>query len=73
MAALVCINSKRFYSTTIKLSVETKTYFLYERQNFNCVRVSPAKMSTAQDEIITDAVSILRLEEKKKVKKSGRL
>jgi hypothetical protein len=30
-------------------------------------------MSTAQDEIITDAVSILRLEEKKKVKKSGRL
>jgi hypothetical protein len=29
MAALVCINSKRFYSTTIKLSVKTKTYFLY--------------------------------------------
>jgi hypothetical protein len=33
MAALVCINSKRFYSTTIKLSVKTKTYFLYGRQN----------------------------------------
>jgi hypothetical protein len=32
MAALVCINSKRFYSTTIKLSVKTKTYFLYGRQ-----------------------------------------
>ena len=52
MAALVCINSKRFYSTTIKLSVETKTYFLYERQNWSVLHHVCKKLAIALEDFL---------------------